>query len=106
MPVLPAPIDQYGQLQVIQVTTTKALKSYERFLHIANGAYTITLPPVAQCAGMFVGGSQTDSGTSTVSIAHAGDSAGWTNLVVNAINEGFLVWSDGRRWIVLSGATS
>lgn len=106
MPVIPNPIAQYGQLEVIQVSATKALTLYEKFLHIANGTYTITLPPVAQCTGMLIGGSQTDSGTNTVTIAHKGDSAGWTNLVVNAINEGFLVWSDGRRWHVLTGATS
>lgn len=89
------------------VTAAATLTNQDLIVNITtNGAYTITLPPVAECAGAILAIFQTGSGTSTVTIAHAGDSLGWTNQITNAAGEAVVLFSTGIMWVVLKGQTS
>jgi hypothetical protein len=61
------------------------------------GGYTITLPPVVECAGGFYL-LRCISGTATVTIVDKGDSAIVINDTMNAQGEQMMVYSDGEAW--------
>jgi hypothetical protein len=66
----------------------------------ASSAIVITLPPVADAKGKFYSiYARLASGSNTITIAHKSDSEGWTNITLDAANEGVLLYSDGVRWI-------
>ncbi|HSW63338.1 MAG TPA: hypothetical protein VLH56_08515 [Dissulfurispiraceae bacterium] len=84
-----APLDQ-----VVDCSTTTA-----------NGAYTLTLPPIDLAAGkiysLFM---SARAGTLNVTIQHHGDSLNWTNITFNLAADHVLLYSDGVRWFTLSSA--
>jgi hypothetical protein len=67
-----------------------------------GGAMTLTLPPVALAQGNFYSiHLVTDNGDLT--IAHAGDSYSWTNIVLGDALENVLLYSDGFSWFNCGG---
>jgi hypothetical protein len=66
----------------------------------ASSAITVTLPPVAEAKGRFYSiFARLASGANTITIHDKHDSEGYTNIVLDAANEGVLLYSDGIRWI-------
>ena len=67
-----------------------------------SDAFTITLPQVAEAQGKTYSIFAPNGNTNTVTIAHGGDSAPWTNVALDGANDSALLFSDGRMWHVLT----
>lgn len=64
-----------------------------------TNSITITLPSVAEAKGRFysiLARSVADS--KTITIAHKGDSEGWTNIVLSVTGDHCFLYSDGSFW--------
>lgn len=61
-------------------------------------AYTITLPPVADCNGSIYVLRAVGAGASTVTVVDKGDSLVAVSDTLNAANEAMIVYSDGEMW--------
>ncbi len=80
----------------------------DRVVHVyeTNGAvqadYAITLPPVAEAAGLtFSFTVVEDISSYPVTIQDQDESFDWTDIVLTANNEHVLLYSDGRTWQVI-----
>ena len=72
---------------------------------VGSGPITITLPSVADARGRIYTFLARDAdGTNTVTIAHKGDSEGWSNVTLNNTGEKCVLYSDGVSWFVLMSA--
>lgn len=97
------------QLQVVnkmtEVLAATTLKPYQTLImataNTATDSYTITLPPVAQCAGRVFSIYATIANSKTITIAHHGDSANWSNVALTVTADRLVVYSDGYGWITL-----
>lgn len=71
---------------------------------LATSDFTITLPPVAEAKGRIysITGAIVTA-VNVITIAHKGDSEGWTNLVLDTAGDGALLYSDGRKWWNIGG---
>jgi len=80
------------------------LTSRMRHLMVTQtGAHTcaVTLPPVMECAGQVFSIVCDARGSSTVTIADAGDDPDFTTITLNAADEFAVVMSNGVRWLTL-----
>ena len=66
------------------------------------GTLAVTLPPVAEAAGMIFSVYLDTFATSSVSIADAGDDADFTTRTLDAADEFIVLFSNGVRWLCLS----
>ena len=65
----------------------------------ASSAIIITLPPVVEAKGRFYSiFARSASGANTITISDKNDSENWSDIVLDAANEGRLFYSDGIRW--------
>jgi hypothetical protein len=75
------------------------LKPYERFVRLdsTGGVFNLTLPSVAECAGMeFILWLAVDGGD--VTVKDSADSIGWADLVMNDVGDTLRMKSDGLIW--------
>lgn len=91
--------------QNVFVTAARTIALHESVLHCtANTAtdnYTVTLPSVAEAAGLtFSIRALLIANSKAVTIAHAGDSVSWTNIVLDATGERATLRSNGSQWVV------
>ena len=100
-------LDMIPQKPILKtVAATATLAAYETAILVVNGAYTITLPKLAEAAGRIYSFSQPGSGTSDVTITDAGDDSVFTDQIIDAQNENVILYCDGIRWFALAGQTS
>lgn len=88
-----------NETAVTFITAATTLGLYQNVVRASSSgsAYTITLPSVTEAKGMtFTFNATAISGN--ITIAHAGDSEQWTNIVLNGANDGVALFSDGRKW--------
>lgn len=92
------------------VTTTATLTVNDQTVVVTNGTYTITLPPVVECAGLIFTFIQPGAGTNKVTIADAGDDNEFANCMLNAqaVNSSLaagkcVLYCDGAHWYTLLG---
>lgn len=97
-------IQQKPTLKTVAAAAT--LGANETAVLVVNGAYTITLPKLAEAAGKIFSFSQPGSGTSDVTITDAGDDSVFTDQIIDAANETVVLYCDGIRWFALAGQTS
>ncbi len=105
---------QLEQLQVVnkltEILAAVTLKPYQTVnratANTATDSYTITLPPVSECAGRLYSFIVTIANSKTITLAHHGDSVNWTNLAFTATNDRALLYSDGLMWYVLIDVTT
>jgi len=70
----------------------------------ASGAYTITLPSVAEAKGrLYSIVCRSADGSNTVTIADKGDSEDWSDIVLDASHEVVILYSDGLKWDEVAG---
>jgi hypothetical protein len=94
-----------------KVIAAATLKPYEKFVEVDTtaGAFTLKMPPVAECAGktysiMITGGATT---ACTLAPYASGDSYDWTgDFTIDASLDRILLFSDGRKWWVLENLIS
>jgi regulator of extracellular matrix RemA (YlzA/DUF370 family) len=66
----------------------------------ASAAIVVTLPPVAEAKGRFYSiFARLASGSNTITITDKDDSEGFVDIVLDAADEGTLLYSDGIRWV-------
>jgi len=91
----------------VSKTANATLNVYETLVYADStaGAFTITLPPVAEAKGvMFSIYMTVDNGD--VTIADQDDSQGWDgDYTLNDVDDGFLFYSDGVGWWNMSAKT-
>lgn len=81
-------------------TATCTLKVYEQYVRCENAdaTMTITMPPVAECAGKLFSLFYPADTTFDVTIA-APDAEGWDgDYTLDSAGDGRLLYSDGRHW--------
>jgi hypothetical protein len=80
------------------ITTTATILPHEQMVVVeSGGAYTVTLPSVAEAIGReFVVWCR--AWAANITIADKADSLGWTNMVIDTVNDTVLLKSDGLQW--------
>lgn len=80
------------------ITAAATILPHEQMVIVESGtAYTVTLPSVAECVGReFVIWCRV--WTANITIADKADSLGWTNMVIDTVNDVVLLKSDGLQW--------
>ena len=68
----------------------------------ASDDWTLTLPSVAEAAGLLFSIVSTIANAKTVTVADAGDDADFSNLTLDTDDDYAVLWSDGLRWYVLT----
>ena len=89
--------DKYvGPLVAYEMTT----RDYIVRPDATAAAFTLTLPPVAECKGRFYSiVAQYATETNTITVADQDDSEGWEgDIIFTAKGHGQLLYSDGRKW--------
>lgn len=67
-----------------------------------SGPIVLTLPNVSEAAGMIISiYAQTADATNTVTVQDQNESEGWSDVVLNADDEGLVLMSDGLKWVEL-----
>ena len=61
-----------------------------------------TLPAVATAKGLVFSIEVITAGGFTVTVQDQDDSEDWTNIALNADNDGCLLYCDGRKWWVIA----
>jgi hypothetical protein len=96
--------------KVKEVIAACTLKPYETCVratsNTATDAYTITLPPAAECVGRFFSISATIANSKNITVAHHSDSAGWSNAVLTVTNDRVLYYCDGFFWYLIFDLTT
>lgn len=97
----PELFDMVGRRGIRQVTAAVSIGVLDARCDIVSGAgaFIITLPSVTEAAGLFFGFEFITDGGGNVTIAHAGDSEQWTNVVLTAANDHLQIYSNGYRWV-------
>lgn len=96
----------YKAGNVLRPTTTATLKVNEQTViaDTTGGAFTLTLPPVAEAIGKIYS-FRIGAGTNAMTLAFTGDAASLANLTsMDAVADRAVYYSDGFCWIQL-GAT-
>ena len=65
----------------------------------ASDDWTLTLPPVSQCQGMFFYIYATIANSKSVTVEDNSDDAGFTDVVLNTDGDHLLLFSTGKTWI-------
>jgi len=89
---------------LVRKTATASLTLYEQVVlcDTTAGAITITLPGVAEAAGLiFSIALETDGGTN-VTIQDRDESYGWSDLTLADAADKYLLYSDGHSWWTLA----
>lgn len=106
MPVTPRSVNRELEQHVNNVeyvTAAKTLALDERVVrataNTATDNYSITLPPVAQAAGLFFAVHATIADSKVITLQDQDDSDDWDgDYTLDADNDGILLFSDGIRW--------
>ena len=88
--------------------TTLAMTTRMRSLVLttADNHLAVTLPPVAESAGMwFCFYLITRGGSYDVTVADDADDVDFTSVVLNAANESLMLFSNGTHWFAVDGTT-
>lgn len=96
--------DRKGDQNVfIQSAESVTLTPRDHVVRVAaqTAGVTVTLPPVADCAGCTFGITAASGVTHNVTVADQDDSLGWTDQVINTAEGGVLIWCDGQKfWVI------
>jgi len=90
----------------LEVTEAVTLTPRDQVVHViteANQAdFSVTLAPVAECAGLFVSVALVTLGDNeVVTLQDQDDSYDWADLTLDALNDGVLLHCDGIKWWVI-----
>jgi hypothetical protein len=80
------------------ITAAAVIQPHEQMVIVESGtAYTVTLPSVAEAVGKeYVIWCR--AWAANITIADKADSLGWTNMVIDTVNDTVLLKSDGLQW--------
>ena len=94
----------HGDKLKIVAGTATVLKTYETVVRATQltASIAVTLPPVAKMAGKFVSCQVVDANSEALTLQDADDSQDWTDLTLDADNDGALLFSDGIKWWVVT----
>ena len=91
--------------QIVHVTATKTLSLFERNVFAddsGNANFTITLPDVAEAAGLFYYIRVDLTNSKTITVDDNGSDAGFSSIGLDADNEYVFLYSTGKEWIQTS----
>lgn len=89
-------------LDVSAVTTLTPYQRRVRCLaNTATDSYTVTLPPASEAAGLIITIRAVIANSKAVTVAHAGDSQGWSNLTLGTDGDHVALYCDGISWYVI-----
>ncbi len=97
---------------VVMISAAATLRLDQRHV-LANGstalggAFSITLPPVSECAGMiFTIWCEVIANAATVTVQDQDESEGWSDVALTTTADHLVVVSDGRHWITLADVST
>jgi hypothetical protein len=84
--------------------TDVTLATYERVVRATQltASISVTLPPVSAMEGKFVSCQVVNANSKVLTLQDADDSQDWTDLTLDADNDGVLLYSDGIKWWVVT----
>ena len=89
--------------QIVHATATAVLSLSERnvfaSVNTATDSIVLTLPDVAEAAGLFYYIRADIANGKTVTVEDNGNDAGLTNIVLDGDNEFVFLYSTGKEWI-------
>jgi len=93
--------------ELTNVTAAATLTPDQTFIRASTvsgtGAFAITLPPVAECAGrIFSIQMIVRNSTDDITVQDGNESEDWTDITLNLAADGCLLYSDGRKFWVLA----
>ena len=96
----------------LAVTAAFVMTIHDRIVRATTsgaGAYSITLPPVAECQGLLFSICLVSKTTDNVTVADNNDSENWAGTgsgadpVLDTTGDSILLYSDGRKWWAIGG---
>lgn len=86
------------------VTAATTLKTYETVVRASQlaASFAVTLAPVSKMRGKFVSVQVVNANSQAMTLQDANDSQDWTDLTLDANNDGVLLFSDGLKWWVVT----
>lgn len=89
---------------VTYVTAAQTLKPYENVVEFTQlaASFAVTLPNVAEAAGRFFSLHVVDANSEAVTLQDQDESVDWSNLTIDADADGVLLYSDGRKWWIVT----
>jgi len=91
----------YGKDPYAALSASGTLTVNQRFV-VATGEITVTLPSVAEARDKIFTITAPAGGTDTVTVADQDDSLDWSDISLNADDDGCALFSDGRKWWVIA----
>ncbi len=95
-----------GEVEAADAADTVAMNIRQRSYIIITdntNATTMTLPPVAEAAGMIFLFYLVTDGGQNVTITDDADDADFTDVTMDTENDAFVLVSDGIHWFAISG---
>lgn len=89
---------------VTYVTAAQTLEPYENVVEITTVAtsFALTLPNVALAAGKFFSIHLVDANSKAVTLQDQNESVDWADKTLDADADGICLYSDGRKWWVVT----
>jgi hypothetical protein len=91
--------------EAVFLTAATSLTIRQRVVHATASttypSWTLTLPSVAEAAGLTFSIVSSIANSQAVTVADAGDDANFSNLTLDTDDDAALLYSDGRRWWVV-----
>jgi hypothetical protein len=87
------------------VSAATTLKPNEQTVRLdsSGGAYTVTMPPVVECFGLFYSFHKVEAAANAVTIVDGGDAeVALSDNHIDADAEGLVLYSDGRKWQIVA----
>lgn len=86
------------------VTGAYSMQVYDHVVRIdAGSSFTVKLPGVAEARGRVYSVNLASlGGAFAATLTDAGDDSAFADVVLNAVNEGVVLFSDGYRWWTLA----
>jgi len=100
---------QQGDYDIVRISAAATLGLYQRHVrataNTASGSYTITLPSVAESAGVEFSITATIANAKVVTLADQNDSEDWAaDLLLDTDGDSVTLKSDGNRWVVVENS--
>lgn len=101
-------VDRKGeQYPFLKVEESVTLTPQNHIVRVADesGAVTVTLPPVADCAGCIFAITAETGDTNTTTVTDQDDSLGWVDAVLEGDEASVFIFCDGQKfWVLASQA--
>lgn len=97
-------IAKEGASLVTYITAAATLELWQNVVEFTapSASFAVTLPNVALAAGKFFSFHLVTAGGKAITLQDQNESVDWTDKTIDANADGILLFSDGRKWWVVT----